>query len=188
MVIGRPPPPSCPLFLTQMSCEPLVYTVKVQWASVGACVTMRGLFRKRKADSWGRRLCWMGAVIWHMQAGTEASTDGHGAERLRGDSYSTLTMAVTEQHVGGRRDRIYFRGTTALHLASTLLKVLHTKSPNWLTHTDGYYVTADTEVTHSYREHFIRTCSQLNTGKSASQANQHFLPELLTQAKLCGNE
>lgn len=127
--------PSCPLLLTQMSCEPLVYTVKVQWASAGACVTMRGLFRKRKADSWGRRLCWMGAVIWHMQAGTVASTDGRGAERLWGDSYSTLRMGVTEQHVGGRRDRIYFRGTTALHLASTLLKVLHTKSPNWLIRT-----------------------------------------------------
>lgn len=178
--------PSCPLLLTQMSWEPLVYTVKVQRASAGACVTMRGLFRKRKADSWGRRLFWTGAVIWHTQAGTEASTDGRGAERLRGDSYSTLRMAVTEQHVGGRRGRIYFRGTTAPHLASMLLRVLHTKLAH--RHTDGYYVIAYTEVTHSYREHFIRTCWQLYTGKSASQANQHFLPELLRQAKLCGNE
>lgn len=74
-------------------------------------------------------------MIWHTQAGTEASTDGHGAERLQGDSYSTLRMAVTEQHVGGRRDRIYFRGTIAPHLASMLLRVLHTKSPNWLIRT-----------------------------------------------------
>lgn len=60
----------------QVNSEALVYAGKVQWASVSAWVTMRGLFWERKADSWGTRLCWMGAVIWHTQAGTQAPTDG----------------------------------------------------------------------------------------------------------------
>lgn len=124
---GTTSPP--PLLLTQMSCEPLVYTVKVQRASAGARVTMRGLFRKRKADSWGRRLFRMGAVIWHAQAGRAASADGRGTERLQGDLYSTLRRAVAEQHVGGRRDHTSFRGLY------TQLRHATQEHPHWLVRT-----------------------------------------------------
>lgn len=57
----------------------------------------------RKADSWGRRLGWMGAVLWHTKPGTEASTDGCWAARLQGDSQSTFRMVVSQKAARQRR-------------------------------------------------------------------------------------
>lgn len=100
----RPPPasdanePLAPSF-TQGKCSGLAWRPGWQW----------GVCSGRKADSWGRRLSWMGAALWHTEPGTEASTDGRWAARLQGDSHSTFRMAVSQRAArergGGRRTR-----------------------------------------------------------------------------------
>lgn len=57
------------LLLTQMNCKSLVYTGKVQWASMEAWVTMRGLFGE-EGRQLGQKIgldggCALAHRAWH---------------------------------------------------------------------------------------------------------------------------
>lgn len=134
MVIERhPPSPHC--FWRNWPTGPWF----TQWKCSGRLCDNEGLVLGEEGRQLGGgRLCWMGAVIWRTQAGTGAPTDGRWAERLRGDSYSTLRMAAKEQHEGDRRDHIYLRWLYAqvINLSSMILKVLHIRPALAHTHTD----------------------------------------------------
>lgn len=69
---------------TQGKCSGLAWRPAWQW----------GVCWGRKAASWGRRLGWMGAAVWHREPGTEAITDGRWAARLQGDAFG---KAVTQR-------------------------------------------------------------------------------------------
>lgn len=81
-LIGDPTLPAG--FLRERNARPR-FTQNKCSRQAWVAVWQRGVCLGGKADSWGGRLGWMGAALWHTDPGTEASTDGWWAGKLQGD-------------------------------------------------------------------------------------------------------